>query len=80
MAYTFLVFTDNQAGKHKDRRKNSVDAKAVSSKTSEGEWQTDSVGLEHRTLPPQLGFLVIRTVRSQEEQAPRHPPHRSAPF
>lgn len=59
MAYTFLVFTDNQAGKHKDRRKNSVDAKAVSSRTSEGEWQMDCVGLERRTLPPQLGFLVV---------------------
>lgn len=68
MAYTCLVFTDNQAGKHKDRRKNSVDAKAVSSRTSEGEWQTTA------------WFPGDHAPRSREEQAPGHPPHRSAPF
>lgn len=51
-----LVFTDNQAGKHKDRRKNSIDTKAVSSRTSEGEWQTDCVGLEHRAPDPTALF------------------------
>ena len=78
MVYTLLVFTDNQAGKHKDRRKNSIDAKAVSSRTSEGEWQTDCVGLEHRTPDPRALFPGDHKKSRLRNSAPHHPPHRSA--
>lgn len=34
-----FISTDNQSGKHKDRRKSSLDVKTVASRTNEGRWQ-----------------------------------------
>lgn len=52
--YSLIVSTDNQSGKHKDRRKSSLDVRAVASRASEGRCKDKRGrgGTEHLTLGP----------------------------
>lgn len=64
--------TDNQAGKHKDRRKNSVDAKAVSSKTSEvsNQRRHSSLARIHSTMIEAPITKVINIINAAQESSP----------
>lgn len=39
MIYDLIVSTDTQSGKHKDRRKSSLDVRTMASRASEGRWR-----------------------------------------
>lgn len=64
--------TDNQAGKHKDRRKNSIDAKAVSSKTSEVSSQRrhSSLARIHSMMIEAPITKVINIINAAQENSP----------
>ncbi|CAO2614008.1 High affinity cAMP-specific and IBMX-insensitive 3',5'-cyclic phosphodiesterase 8A [Lemmus lemmus] len=64
--------TDNQAGKHKDRRKNSIDAKAVSSRTSEVSSQRrhSSLARIHSMMIEAPITKVINIINAAQENSP----------
>lgn len=64
--------TDNQAGKHKDRRKNSVDAKAVSSRTSEvsNQRRHSSLARIHSMMIEAPITKVINIINAAQESSP----------
>ncbi|CAO2614011.1 High affinity cAMP-specific and IBMX-insensitive 3',5'-cyclic phosphodiesterase 8A [Lemmus lemmus] len=68
------VFTDNQAGKHKDRRKNSIDAKAVSSRTSEAtvssQRRHSSLARIHSMMIEAPITKVINIINAAQENSP----------
>nr|XP_048290914.1 high affinity cAMP-specific and IBMX-insensitive 3',5'-cyclic phosphodiesterase 8A isoform X1 [Myodes glareolus] len=64
--------TDNQAGKHKDRRKNSIDAKAVSSRTSEvsNQRRHSSLARIHSMMIEAPITKVINIINAAQENSP----------
>ncbi|XP_013205648.2 high affinity cAMP-specific and IBMX-insensitive 3',5'-cyclic phosphodiesterase 8A [Microtus ochrogaster] len=64
--------SDNQAGKHKDRRKNSVDAKAVSSRTSEvsNQRRHSSLARIHSMMIEAPITKVINIINAAQESSP----------
>lgn len=64
--------TDNQAGKHKDRRKNSVDAKAVASRTSEvsNQRRHSSLARIHSMMIEAPITKVINIINAAQENSP----------
>ncbi|KAF0876227.1 PDE8A phosphodiesterase, partial [Crocuta crocuta] len=70
--YGLIVSTDNQSGKHKDRRKSSLDVRAVASRASEGSSQRrhSSMARIHSMTIEAPITKVINIINAAQESSP----------